>query len=112
MFNFGGSVLSNLIGSSFNGGSSNVRFGRVVDVVLDESSPYWDKFGRSQAINGIVFRDINVALSQDEETELPFAYCANPNIIQLPLKNEIVVITNLPSELRTNNPGATKNYWT
>jgi len=111
MFNFGGSVISNAIGAAFGGSNPTFRFGRVVDVVLDESSPYWDQFGRSQAINGIVFRDINVPLSQDEETELPFAYCANPNVIQLPLKNEIVIISNLPSELRANNPGATKNYW-
>ena len=111
MFNFGGSHLASAINNVFGGSSATFRFVRVVDVVLDESSPYWDQFGRSQAINGIVYRDLSTPMSQDEDAKLPFAYCANPNNIQLPLKNEIVVVSSLPSEFRTLNPSATKNYW-
>ena len=42
---------------------------------------------------------------------LPFAYCGNANVTQLPLKNEIVIISSLPSENRAINSLQTKNYW-
>lgn len=111
MINFGVSSLASAVSSAFGGSSSTFRFVRVIDVVLDESSPYWDRHGRSQSINGIVFRDISTPMNQSEDATLPFAYCANPNVIQMPLKNEIVIVSSLPSELRTTNPSATKNYW-
>jgi len=59
MFNFGGGLLSKAVAvAAGKGAAPTFKFGRVVDVVLDESSPYWDEFGRSQAINGVVYRDL------------------------------------------------------
>jgi hypothetical protein len=112
MFNFGGSILARSVGNAIGMGTPpTFRFGRVVDVVLDESSDYWDRFGRSQAINGVLFRELGSAVSQDEESVLPFAYCGDSHLIRMPLKNEIVIIVSLPSENRDVSSLATKNYW-
>ena len=112
MFNFGGSILAKAVAqASGRGTKPTFKFGRVVDVVLDESSPYWDEFGRSQAINGVVYRELGKAKKEDEDSVLPFAYCGNANVTQLPLKNEIVIISSLPSENRAINSLQTKNYW-
>jgi len=112
MFNFGGGLLSKAVAiAAGKGAAPTFKFGRVVDVVLDESSPYWDEFGRSQAINGVVYRDLSKTSNEDEDSILPFAYCGSAALTQLPLKNEIVIITSLPSENRTLNSLQTKNYW-
>lgn len=112
MLNFGGGILAKAIASATGAGSPpTFKFGRVVDVVLDESSPYWDEYGRSQAINGIRYRPLDKANQQDEDAILPFAYCANSHVISVPLKNEIVIITSLPSENRAGNSLQTKSYW-
>ena len=112
MFNFGGGILAIAISAAKGAGAQpTFKFGRVVDVVLDESSPYWDEFGRSQSVNGIRYRPLDKAHSEDEDALLPFAYCGNTNIINVPLKNEIVIITALPSENRAVNSLQTKNYW-
>lgn len=112
MLNFGGSIVSKLSAKAAGRGKKGTfTFGRVVDVVLDESSPYWDRFGRSQAINGIVYRDLSKATTQSEETQLPFAYCGNSSNVTLPLKNEIVIIVSLPSEIRNADSLQTKRYW-
>lgn len=112
MLNFGGGILSKAVAAARGAGTPpTFKFGRVVDVVLDESSPYWDEFGRSQAINGIRYRPLDKAHSEDEDALLPFAYCGNTNLVSVPLKNEIVIITSLPSENRAANSLQTKNYW-
>lgn len=112
MFNFGGGLLARAVAAARGAGTPpTFKFGRVVDVVLDESSPYWDEFGRSQAINGIRYRPLDKAYSEDEDALLPFAYCGNTNLVSVPLKNEIVIITSLPSENRAANSLQTKNYW-
>ena len=112
MINFGGGVIAKAVSAAKGAGASpTFKFGRVVDVVLDESSPYWDEFGRSQSINGIRYRPLDKAHSEDEDAILPFAYCGNTNIVNVPLKNEIVIITALPSENRAANSLQTKNYW-
>lgn len=112
MFNFGGGLLAKAVAAARGAGTPpTFKFGRVVDVVLDESSPYWDVYGRSQAINGVRYRPLDKAHSEDDDAFLPFAYCGNTNLISVPLKNEIVIITSLPSENRAANSLQTKNYW-
>lgn len=112
MINFGGGILAKAVASAIGAGAApTFRFGRVVDVVLDESSPYYKEFGQSQAVNGIRYRPLDKAYSQDEDAILPFAYCGNTNLISVPLKNEIVIITSLPSEDRQGNSLQTKTYW-
>jgi len=109
MINFGGGILAKAISAARGTGSPpTFKFGRVVDVVLDESSAFWDEFGRSQAINGIKYRPLDQAYLEDEDAVLPFAYCANPQHINIPLKNEIVIIVSLPSENRAANSLQTK----
>ena len=112
MINFGGGVIAKAVSAARGAGAQpTFKFGRVVEVVLDESSPYWDEFGRSQSINGIIYRPLDKAHSEDEDAILPFAYCGSSNVINVPLKNEIVIITALPSENRAANSLQTKNYW-
>ena len=112
MINFGGGILAKAVASAIGAGAApTFKFGRVVDVVLDESSPYYEEFGQSQAVNGIRYRPLDKAYSQDEDAILPFAYCGNTHLINVPLKNEIVIITSLPSEDRQGNSLQTKTYW-
>ena len=55
MINFGGGVIAKAVSAAKGAGASpTFKFGRVVDVVLDESSPYWDEFGRSQSILSLI----------------------------------------------------------
>jgi len=112
MFNFGGGILAKAIAAARgHGGAPTFKFGRVVDVVLDESSPYYNEMGKSQSINGIKYRPLDKAHSQDEDAILPFAYCGNTSMVNVPLKNEIVIISALPSENRAANSLQTKTYW-
>jgi hypothetical protein len=112
MLNFGGGIIAKSVaGARGAGAPPTFNFGRVVDVVLDESSPYWDEFGKSQSINGIKYRPLDKAVSEEEVEVLPFAYCGSSSLINVPLKNEIVIITSLPSEMRTLDSLQTKTYW-
>lgn len=113
-------AYSTSFGSSFLGGgrasgtsksNKGTSFGRVVSIVLDAFHPDYDKYGKSQSINGIVFRKLNAFGEESEDTEFLFAYCGSETIKKIPLKNEIVQIYNLPSEDRERDPDARKNYW-
>ena len=99
-------------GGSSSGHSKHTAFGRVVDIVTDAFHPNYEDYGGSQSINGVFFRPLGGAKIEDEENQLRFAFCSDTSIKRVPLKGEIVEITNLPSERRSSGPGATKSYWT
>lgn len=105
------------IGTGRGGGNGTTKntqptsFGRVLSVVLDAFHPDYDKYGKSQSINGVVFRKLNELGEEAEDSEFLFAYCGSETIKKIPLKNEIVQIYTLPSENREIDPDARKNYW-
>ena len=103
-------------GSSSGGGggsaSTEIVYGRVIDVVLDGFNPLFNEYQKSQSINGVLFRPLKSQLEEDESEPLKFAYCANPTLRRVPLKNEIVRVISMPAEYgREADSGTLKNYW-
>lgn len=98
-------------GSSGGSSSGGINFGRVVDVVLDSNHPEYNNLGKTQSLNGIFYRELDMSSTEDEIQTLKFAYCGERGVIRTPLKNEIVVLQTLPSEERTTISTAKKVYW-
>ncbi len=101
--------------TSSNGGgsSSDITYGRVVDIILDSFHPKYEQFGKSQAINGVLYRELNLTRNEDKVEDLKFAYAGTPTLKTLPLKGEIVQIVGAPAETnRDRNPSVKKNYYT
>lgn len=94
-----------------SGGSSTI-YGRVVDVILDSFHPQYDTYGRSQAINGIFYRPVDLNLSEDDEQDYSFAFQGNTSVKHVPLKNEIVKIEFKPSNDRSSTSSYRQAYWT
>ena len=97
-------------------GSTAVRYGRVLEVVLDESVEILDKKGNKLPIGGIVYRDIGSEkeITTTQGTALP----AGGTTKQYPLLNEVVVLTQGPTsdiQSDTSNSvtyyGHTVNLW-
>mgnify|MGYP001626814999 CR=1 FL=1 len=103
-----GGAIASTAGSSTGG----TNFGRVVDIILDDSHPDYETLGKTQALNGVFYRELDMSSVEDELQTLKFAYCGERGVIRPPLKNEIVVLQTLPSEERTEVTTAKKLYWT
>ena len=71
---------------------------RVLDVILDESHPEYDKYGRNKCIGGIKYAPVDRRIDTSDTTTLPVAYPLNASIRTLPLVNEIVLISHAPDE--------------
>ena len=106
----GGSSRGGFSGN--NSSTGGTSYGRVVDVILDSSHPEYDNKGKTQALNGVFFRELDISGLEDELQNLQFAYCGDSSFIKAPLKNEIVILQTLPSEERSNTPDSKKIYWT
>lgn len=86
-------------------------FGRVLKVVLDETVELLDAKGRRLPVGSIIYRDITAEkeTSTTEHSALPLIL----NIKQLPLINEIVVITPGPtSQIQENVTDSIMYYGT
>lgn len=111
-YNTGIKVRNYKQSSNPNTFNSNKVFGRVVDVILDESHPSYDIYGGSQSINGVFYRNIELGEAEDKENvELSFAYQGNMSVKQTPIVGEIVQIESLPSEDRETFVNSKKPYW-
>lgn len=75
--------------SSRKKGSERILIGHVLDVILDESSPYYNS---EYGIGGIRFRVIPEDYRKDEKDIGIFAFPANRTNYQVPLPGEQVVI--------------------
>lgn len=91
-------------------GSLAFIYGRVIDVVLDESHPDFTPYGGPLAIGGIRFKVLSTDVLEIPD-ELPFAYIGNPYFRNYPLKEEIVEIVKHPSDDLNTAPEGTKNYY-
>jgi hypothetical protein len=94
-----------------NIGTNTTVYGRVVDIILDEFHPRYNDKGRSQSINGIFYRELSDSTIEDEEQEHKFAFQGSAAFKQVPLRNEIVAITQGPSYNRDNNANDSILYW-
>lgn len=82
---------------------------RVQDIVLDETHPDWELYGKDQAINGIRFKVLN---SSQEEGEFPFAFCGVTSVNKVPLINELVEIVYEISDSSEETSYKPKAYYT
>lgn len=90
-----------------------VRYGRVLDVILDNAHPLWQAMGCSQAQYGVFYQNVFEDVD-NSSTEYGFAYCYNNNFRRLPLRNEIVSLkpsfsAELSGELSTKQ--SERIYW-
>jgi len=65
---------------------------RVVDIILDESHPEYEKYAKTRAIGAIKYRFLDKIVNEDEPEKLPVAFPLNQTIKTFPLKNEIVLL--------------------
>jgi hypothetical protein len=112
MFKSSGAGRGSSSGGGGGGGAKGSLFGRVVDVILDPFHPEYGNLGESQSLNGVFYRELNKSVDESGDSPLPFAYCGISEFKKIPLKNEIIRIEQLPSEERSSDPAAKKNYWT
>ena len=88
---------------------------RVLDVILDNSHPEYDKYGREAAIGAIKYSYVESPTNPDPQAN-PVAFPLNNSVRQYPLKNEIVLLSIGTSE-KISLPGSTtktykKTYYT
>lgn len=89
---------------------------RVVDIILDESHPEWNKFGGPSALGAVKYKVLG--LSIDTETledvkALPIAFPQHSSIKNLPLKNEIILIQSSTDNLQASSRETFKiSYYT
>lgn len=95
------------------GSGEKVIFGRVIDIILDQSHPQYKKYGEVESINGIFYKDINDStLEGDREEALPFAYSYDSTIVRVPLKGEIVKIQKEPARTIGGSEYPYSDYYT
>ena len=110
-YNLGPSAGKGNSSRAGSSGGSGRTYGRVVDVIQDAFHPEYQNFGESQSINGVFYRNIKKAMSEEEVDGLKFAYYSGNNFKQIPLKGEIVELQSQPATARTVT-NSSKVYWT
>lgn len=75
---------------------------RVVDIILDETHPEYSVYGKSNSVGAIKYSLIDRPINTDDARTLPVAFPISSTIRTLPLKNEIVFITQAPSTEASN----------
>lgn len=102
-------------GAPVGGGGSSDRggqlFGRVKSVIIDSFHPDYEEYGKSLAINGIIYAAVGKGIDEENKDALKFAYQGNTNIKKVPLPGEIVRLRALPSPGRGANPKDLAIYW-
>ena len=93
-------------------GGKLISYGRVVDVILDESHPQYTSKGGGVAINGVFYKPLTSTASEQSPTDLPFAYQQHAHLKTVPLIGEIVQIEPLPIPSDTDFVGKTRKYYT
>lgn len=83
-------------GKKGGGGSNTILPARVIDVILDDTHPEWDKLGKSEAIGAIKYRLLTKDIEEEDSTALPVAFPLVNDFKKLPLKNEIVLLMTAP----------------
>lgn len=108
---FLGNTISSAGRGAGGGGSSQPTpvFGRVVNVVLDETNTLYDAQGNKLPIGSITYQDINTPV--DKEAVLPHAYPLSSAVKHFPFVNEIVVIVTGPTPDFQENSSEVLNYY-
>ena len=100
-------------GKKGSSGGNSITPVRVVDVILDDTHPEWDKLGKSEAIGAIKYRLLTKDIEEEDSTALPVAFPLVNDFKKLPLKNEIVLLITAPgNELDGTNLNVKTYYST
>jgi signal peptidase I len=86
-------------------------FGRVVDIVLDETNPDFSTFGGPLSIGGIRYRPLELGSLENDPSNLPFAYFYETGLKVYPVKGEIVKIVSAPDENIGESVTSGKTYY-
>lgn len=82
---------------------------RVLDIILDENHPMFDKLGGYSSIGTVIFQNQGSQLNNPEDNN-NYASPLFPNNSQYPLINEIILIVNVPV-LGNNVSNKSKYYY-
>lgn len=80
---------------------------RVIDIILDENHPRFNELGGYSSIGTVIFQNLN-SPNQDPNSTYNYASPLLSNT-SFPLKNEIILIFNIPIE--GNNVGSKSKYY-
>jgi len=97
---------------SSNGSGTTSVYGRVVDIILDESHPQYSYKGGSIALNGVFYKPINSNASEKVPSALPFAFQGGVHFKTVPLVGEVVKIESLPTPSDRDFTGKTRSTYT
>lgn len=109
------SNIRSFIGTQGGTQNSPRKYGRVVDIIMDETHPQWKALGGTQAQYGIFFQELNLVDTVVPDPERNFAFCKQNSFRRLPIKNEIVSIQSDFRADTTEDYGRTHKerfYWT
>ena len=86
---------------------------RVVDIILDDTHPEWDKYGKMESLGAIKYRVIGEFGDESDPLLLDVAYPMNFNFKAYPLLNEIVLLQSAPAIDRDEaNADNSRAYYT
>ena len=108
-----GSISTTTTSTTPSGKSSPaVYYGRVIEVILDETHPSYLPKGGGVSINGVFYKPLSSNIKDEDYTELPFAYQLNSFYKQVPLVGEVIKIESLPVPSANDFAGRTRKYYT
>ena len=117
---FAKQFLNNAQGSNTLGTAiDSARYGRVLDVILDQSHPEYQARGGLRSINGIFYQPVGrVSKSTSDENLTKFAYSSDITTTKPPVPGEIVELKqqlapSIEGSITTKNTFYTSilNYW-
>lgn len=89
-----------------------ISYGRVVEVILDESHPNYLEKGGGIAINGAYYKPLSSNKRQDQYTTLPFAYQLENAFKKVPLVGEVIKVESFPIPSAKDFASRTRKYYT
>ena len=84
---------------------------RVVDVILDDSHPEFEKYGKWASIGAVKYKTLNKGSDNNPPSTLPIAFPLQSHIKHIPLKNEIILIVTSPSEVLEDSRNNVRDYY-
>ena len=94
--------------------SRDTTIARVVDIIMDDSHPEYDKYGKLDSIGMIKYYKLGTQKPVDDSTIEAYTGVAFPidrNRVTYPLKNEVVLLTKGPSFSVENQKPNSKDYY-
>ena len=94
--------------------SRDTTIARVVDIIMDDSHPEYDKYGKLDSIGMIKYYKLGTQKPVDDSTVEAYTGVAFPidrNRAMYPLKNEVILLTKGPSFSVENQKSDSKDYY-